>query len=488
VRPLIAFALVLAACGPGDRAPAAHEAPSASKTQGPDLLVMRVPRTGGPLRVLAYPRLDSVVWTSTDPAPSIARVLAFDEEAGLLSFVDAKGIPARVDFRLDNVAIATRSRLTGVSSVDGATIYGLTKDGTLLRSTPSGDWTFKPPRPARAAVPLVDGSLLLVGSREKSAIVWRLRPPDTKILDSAEIPNGARESWALAGDRLYFTVEHSLVGVRTRDLRPLNVIDLDGHARALAATPSGDRIYVLSDSSHQVDVIDRYREKVSEHVDLPGIAEDLRVDPLGRYLLVRAAARDSIWVIDIGTNHLAGAARTSWRDDLPFVALDGAIALAQGNDVVFVDGATLRERRRVNQGAADYWFSFAWSGFRPRAATLDQPVRFPGDSADSAARANADSTQPAPPTSTSTPPKDTTPTPVVTKGWLVSFAALLNEQKARELAATIRVHNETARVQATPREGQTIYRVVLGPYPTKDEAERIGRDSKQNYWVYEATP
>jgi cell division protein FtsN len=43
-------------------------------------------------------------------------------------------------------------------------------------------------------------------------------------------------------------------------------------------------------------------------------------------------------------------------------------------------------------------------------------------------------------------------------------------------------------VQATPREGQTIYRVVLGPYPTKDDAERVGRDSKQNYWVYEATP
>ena len=143
---------------------------------------MRLPRAGGPLRVLAYPRLDSVVWSSTDPAPSISRVLAFDEEAGLLSFVDAKGVPARVDFRLDNVGVATRTRLTGVSSVDGATIYGLTKDGSLLRSTPSGDWTFKAPRPARAAIPLSDGSLLLVASKEHAAIVWRLRPPDTKIL------------------------------------------------------------------------------------------------------------------------------------------------------------------------------------------------------------------------------------------------------------------------------------------------------------------
>src|SRR5689334_12834153 len=150
---------------------------------------MRVPRSGGQIRILSYPRLDSVVWSSTDPAPAFGRVLSFDEEAGLLSFVDGKGVPGRIDFRLDNVSNATRTRLTNVESVDGATIYGLTKDGTLLRSTPSGDWTFKPPRPARAAVPLIDGSLLLVGSREKSAVVWQLRPLDTKVIDSVGILN-----------------------------------------------------------------------------------------------------------------------------------------------------------------------------------------------------------------------------------------------------------------------------------------------------------
>jgi len=399
--------------------------------------------------------------------------------------VDAKGVPARVDFRLDNVGVATRTRLTGVSSVDGATIYGLTKDGSLLRSTPSGDWTFKAPRPARAAIPLSDGSLLLVASKEHAAIVWRLRPPDTKILDSAEVPGAARAAWGLAGDRLYFTVEHNLVGVRTRDLRPLNVIELDGHARALVATPSGDRLFALSDSSHQVDVIDRYREKVSEHVELPGIAEDLRIDPLGRYLLVRSASRDSAWVVDVGTDRLIGGVRTVWRDDLPFVAVDGAIALAQGNDIVFVDGATLRERRKVEHGSSDYWYSFAWSGFRPRAAALDQPVRFPGaDSADSATRATLDTTPAVAPAT----PHDSAPTHIVPKGWIVQFAALLNEQQARELAATIHVGNETSRVQPTPLEGQTIYRVVLGPFPTKDEAERVGRDSKLKYFVYEATP
>jgi hypothetical protein len=487
VRPLIALALVLAACGQADRAPAAHEAPSASSSRGPDLLVMRLPRAGGPLRVFAYPRLDSVVWTATDPAPPIGRVLAFDDEAGLLSFVDTKGVPGRIDFRLDNVSVATRTRLTGVSSVDGATIFGLTKDGSLLRTTPSGDWTFKPPRPARAAIPLVDGSLLLIAAgKEKSAIVWRMHPPEEKLLDSAEVPGAARSSWAQAGDRLYFAVEHNLVGVRTRGLEPLNAIELDGRPRAVVATPSADRLFALSDSSREVDVIDRYREKVSEHIDLPGLAEELRIDPLGRYLLVRAAGHDSVWVIAIGTDRLLGTIRSAWREDLPFVAPDGAIAVADGKDVVLLDGESLKEKHRVDQGASDYWYGFAWTGFRPRDANLDQPVRFPGaDSADSAAMATT-------PDSSAIiltpPPHDSAPAAPAAKGWMVSFFALLDEQKARDLASGIHVHNESARVMAYPRDGQTIYRVVLGPYPTKDEADRIGRDSRQNYWVYEATP
>ena len=61
-------------------------------------------------------------------------------------------------------------------------------------------------------------------------------------------------------------------------------------------------------------------------------------------------------------------------------------------------------------------------------------------------------------------------------------------EKARELAATIRVGNENARVVTAMRDGATIYRVVMGPYSTRDEAERVGRDSKQSYWVYEGGP
>jgi hypothetical protein len=243
---------------------------------------------------------------------------------------------------------------------------------------------------------------------------------------------------------------------------------------------------VISDSSNDISIIDRYRERVSGQVTLPGKPTALRIDPLGRYLLVRGEATDSLWVIAIANDRLVGALHSTWRDDLPYVAPDGAIAVADGPDVVFAEGETLRERKRIARGASDFWFSFAWTGFRPRAAALDQPVTFAGsDSTDSTSLAAADTSRNVAP-----PPVDTTQrvAPPAPRGWIVSFAALLSDQKARELAGQIHVGAETPRVIPSTVDGQVIYRVVLGPYPTRDDAERVGRDSRQKYWVYEATP
>ena len=65
---------------------------------------------------------------------------------------------------------------------------------------------------------------------------------------------------------------------------------------------------------------------------------------------------------------------------------------------------------------------------------------------------------------------------------------LLNEAKARELAAKIVVDGKPARIVPGVNEGIPVFRVVLGPYMTKDEAERVGRASGQTYYVYAGTP
>jgi cell division protein FtsN len=102
----------------------------------------------------------------------------------------------------------------------------------------------------------------------------------------------------------------------------------------------------------------------------------------------------------------------------------------------------------------------------PTAIPRPAPPRLPADTASATARTQ--------------PPR--------AKGWIVSFAAFVSEAPARQRAAIITVEGQKARVVTGETNGTTIYRVVLGPYPTKADAERIGRESHQSFWVYEGTP
>lgn len=490
VRPtLLALVLAVAACGSGDRqeTTTSRATPATATTRGPDNLVLRIVRTGGAARVFAYPALDSVVWSGRG-APAPARILAFDDEAGTVAYVDTRGYPARIDFRQDGTGVVSRAKLAAIASADGSSIYAIASDG-VQRFSPSGTWKWKPPLEARALFPQPDGTLLVLAERKDGSVLWRLRPPEKEIADSVELPRVDRTLRTQVGDRLYLGAGKDLIGVRTRTMERTATVSFDAPIEQMAATPSGDRVFVVTKDGTAVQVVDRYQEKVTGSVDLSRRVGDLRMDPIGRYLLVEVQGADSALVIALGNNTLVGAVGSTWRTDLPFVAPDGSVALAQGKDVVLVDGGTLRPTATVRGGGADFWYAFRWTGFRPRDATLDQPVYFPV-TIDTAppldSLSAADSAGAAPPATGTTEPRDTTARRAT--GFTVSFAALLSADKARELAARIRVGNETARVVTAMREGQPVYRVVLGPYPTREDADRVGRESRQSYWVYEGGP
>jgi cell division septation protein DedD len=206
-------------------------------------------------------------------------------------------------------------------------------------------------------------------------------------------------------------------------------------------------------------------------------------------------------VIAVGTDHVVGMVRTAWRSDLPAVAPNGTIALAAGTDVRLVDPDSLKIVRTVSDGTKDLWRFFAWNGFRPRAAGLDEPVTFPEDTvvphdstsafsaaspadslraADSVRRAMAQ----APPTPAS-PPRDSGPK---TPQFTVQFAALRTDSAARQVMKAIHVTGATPRVVPNAHDGVVTYRVVIGPFPTRDDAEKVARTAGMSYWVYEGAP
>ncbi|HEY1953074.1 MAG TPA: SPOR domain-containing protein [Gemmatimonadaceae bacterium] len=492
MRRLVLLALLCAACSNNDRAAPDSTNFQAAENNGPDPLLLRVPRAGGTGRVYVYPRLDSAVWT-VDEAPPVDHVLAFDPDGGTIAFVDARGYPGRLDLRETDVVKASKAKLTSLASANGSDIYGINPKGEIVRLNPNGgDWHFKPPVPARSVFAQPNGELLVAANKGRQTILWKVRPPDDVVQDSTVLPLSGHAVRTQVGDRIYFTVDSGLVGVKAKDLSPAGAVELSSRVRALAPTPSGDRVYVATAADSAILIVDRYSGSVEPGVTLPAPPSDLRMDPLGRYLLARFPKVDSAWVIAIGNNHLVGAVATRWEPDLPAITPDGELAALGARDVTLLDPEKLTVKSTVADGAKDFWYFFAWNGFRPRPQGLDQPVTFPGDSA----RADSTASSTAAGSASSTPPaRDTTPPavnpaapPAATTGFTVSFAALLSEDKAQQLAATIKVGATPAHVVSTSTAGSPIFRVVMGPFATRDEADKVGRASRREYWIYEGSP
>lgn len=443
--------------------------------------MLRVPRNGGVARVSAYPNLDSLLWSGSDTTPPIERVLGFDADAGLIAAVDSRDRPLWLDLRVGTVSLGSKKPVRELMSVDGSNIYGIGPDGAVARFAPAGNSVYKLPRAARAVFPQVVGSLVVLGGRGPDARLWRLRPPATAIVDSVAVPGADGGTGAPLGDRIYLTSDRRTVtGVSARTFAKSAPVRADRPIRALAASPSGDRLYVLTDSSRTLEVITNFSGRAGARIDLPGGGRDLRVDPFGRYVLVRSSTGDSVWVVSIGTDRVVTTMRSIWRGDLPFVAPDGAIAVIVGSDVVFIDPTSPRGMRQIADGADDFWYPFIWLGFRPRAAALDQPADFGRDT---------DTTSVAPPvTAESLAPPARASVDSAKIGFTVSFAVLLDAAKAQAQAAKIVVDGNVARVVTGVTGGTAIYRVVLGPYASRDQADRVGRASGQNYYIYAGSP
>lgn len=435
-----------------------------------------------------YPRVDSAIWASVQ-LPAINRVLGFDQEAGSIAIVDAKGQPDRIDLRLNEAHAATKAKLSSLTSADGSNIFGVDAKGEVVRLEPSGTtWTYKPKTAPRAVLAQPNGSVIVAYTNHERTLLSLLRPPDTIVADTASLPLIGRAVRTQIGDRVYFTSDSGLVGVKAKDLSLLPPITFKSRIRAMSPTPSGDRLYVATVSEQEIAVIDRYTGKIVSRLPVPRAPDDLRMDPLGRYLLARDPAADSAWVIAIGSDRVIGSVSTRWTTDLPAVAPDGALALLGVKDVYFADGETLKLIRTVPNGANDFWYFFAWDGFRPRASGVDEPVSF-SDATSSVSSTASSSTAPAlQPDSTRKPPDSAPAAAPVSKGFIVSFSAILNEARAKQTAAEITVNGNTARVQAVTHGATTVYRVVLGPFATREEADKTGRASGRQYWIYEAGP
>lgn len=493
--PALLLVIAAAACG-GD----ARVATSPPTGAGPDALLLRVPSEGGVAEAYRVGS-DSALWQSRERTPPASALLGFDEFQGVILGVATDGRVFNVDLRLGGVTMMSEEKLRPDLRSEAGAVFGFDDRGRVLRITPVAAWSWTPRGGADQLLPHPDGSLLLLASAKGRTEVKRLIPPEPRVLDSASLPAARHAARTNIGDRVWFDTDSGLIALRSRELTRALTIRLRDTVVAMVPTPSGDRLIVATNRP-LLRVVDRFAERERDEVELPQPVTALRMDPDGRYVLARPATGDSVYVVSIGTGHVVSTFRATWRTDLPLITPDGGVLLSSGRDAVLVDAETGRERMRYRGGAGDLWQLARWNGFRPRAAGLDRPVEFEEFAADSAAAeaalaallasrygdANASNEVTPPPPPVPARAEEEAPRRNERATWTVSFATLLSEERATEMARDIRIDGRSARVIEGNRDGIPIWRVVLGPFDRREDAERAGMTSRLPYWVFEGVP
>jgi hypothetical protein len=406
---------------------------------------------GGTPQLYRLPNL--APWTTPlhGTLPAVERVLGVDPESAELFVRTAKHEVLGLDLesgRVDSVATdVTRATL----GPDG-TVYAVDSKHRITTLSHRVRLTWSRPLggdPADLFGATNERLVATIDKDQQLVVAAADQPPATRSLTADG--DVAASRW---GDLVAVASDSGVALLDPLGRRTADFVRLADHPRALVFSPSGHRIYVGTRSGLGLAVVDRYALREIDGVALPTPAAALRLDPFGQWLLAHPDAGDTVWVVDLPIKRLVGALATNWLPDLPTVSPDGSLLLRRGNDLVSVRPDSLQELGRVPDGATDYWVATSWT---PRGSTTRLAT------ADSA----ADS--------------------VGTEGPLyVQVSVSRNATWSQQMADELTRAGLAAKV-LPPTSVDEGFRVVLGPYPTRERAEDIGRKLGRPYWIYHPT-
>jgi hypothetical protein len=447
-RAILAAGLVLltTGCG-GDPDLAAGNLPAVGR--GPELTtVLRIPKDGGSARLYRVPSLEPSAWKLEDKLPPLQRTLGADPEQGFVFLLDKKRNVMALDLETRRVRPSLEQIRQAAVGPDGA-LYLVDTGSTVIQLVHRTPVRFRSklqgaPRELHGTM----GGMLvarLAGNQPKVEVLGSDRPPS-----SFAVPDG-QQALSLWGDLLAIAADSAVVIYETEGDSDGNrdriSIPVSGGAKAVMFSPSGHRIYVAR-ASDGLLVLDRVSGEELQEIALPGPAIGLSGDLFGQWVLVRPATGDSAWVVDVGRSGFIGTVDVEWDDDLPAVVSPNTLLTRRGKQVVAVDlGAEgFPVRGTVEGGVADTWLPLTWH------PPQEENVPLTADSA--ALAAAADSARAA--------------------SVYLQVSSSQNPAWAEELSQKLRAAGLPAEV-LKPARSDEAYRVVLGPYATREQAEETGR-------------
>lgn len=449
LQGLTALAVGLMACQ-GTSGSDAGALPPASQAV-PATSLLRLPRTGGTARLYASTDLAPVEWRGRGKMPALQLAVGFDLDQALAYAVDSGGGLQALDLATGTTRLLTDG-VSGVVLGPEGTLWVVDgKDGvTRVRhrlAKPTGNRL--PARPS-ALYGTVDRQLIAIEPGDSARAVVVGEGPGSATLD---IPT-TRTAASPWGDLLAVATPSGIELWPPRGGASPRHVRVGGVPSAVRFSAAGHRVYVAREEK-DLAVVDRYAGERIRDIDLPGAAGGLRVAPYGAWLLARPAEGDSIWIVNLGSSAYVGTLESPWDLDLPTVIGDATLLLREGKDVVARDLTEpgFPETGRIKGASADLFMPVQWV---PKGSQPEPPPVRPDTSR--AAGTPADSAGPAPAAATV----------------YLQVSRSQNPAWAQELAAQIRDEGFPALV-LTPRPGEEAYRVVVGPYPSRDEAEAAGR-------------
>lgn len=413
-------------------------------------VAIRLPAKGGVPQLYRLPRLTLVDGALRGKLPPIDRVVGLDPEAEFLFLTTAKRELLALDLgsgRVDTVAVAVAQAALGP---DG-TLYAVDTMRHVISL--SRRTRFAWPQ-ALTALPrdlfgATDQHLVGVIPQDRLLIAAADQPPTVRPIAAGG--DVAASRW---GDLVAVASDSGVTFYDPLGRRDPSFVKLSDSPRALAFSPSGHRIYVARRNVPGLAVVDRYERKELDGVALPGSVAALRLDPLGRWLLARPAVGDSAWIVDLPIKRHTGIVPTQWAPDLPAISPDGALIYRHGKDVLSARPDSLTEVGKVANAAADLWILTTWLPRGVPATTVA------ATSSDTAGAAGAEG-------------------PLY-----VQVSTSQNPDWSGHLADDLTRAGLNARV-LPPQHPDDGYRVVLGPYATREQAEATGRRLGRPFWIYQ---
>ena len=428
---------------------------------GAQVSLFRIPRSGGPLRAYQPDSLTPAGWSSLQPIPPVRRVFGVDLDERVFWALDG-------DANLLLADLESRSVRKLLSGVTGGT---LSPDGSLFVAD-SGRRIVRVVRrqPVRFHDPLPAAPRLMFGAVNDQLLAVTAAPPVRLITVSADqplkttrIPFGetAATAW---GDLVAVATDSAVWLYETGGERLERSIASVDHARRIGFSPSGHRLYV-SQNNDQLLVYDRFSLKELPRIRLPGTPREFRVDASGRWLLARHTTADSVWVADLATGNVAATVPGDWGADLPLVAGAATLIVRLGDDVASFDLRQAPPPRlgRLKDAGSDLWIAVAWV----------PPERLP------AAVAAAESA-----TVVQDSALQTDSTLIASDSTVIylQVSRTQNPDWANLLSGQLKGDGYPASV-VPPREEEDGYRVVIGPYPSREAAESTGRRLGRAYFL-----